>query len=389
MNIQLVGDLIMTNRILLYTLIITILLILSIPASAFTVLQSDEFVGVDTVINDDLYIFGDDIIIQGTVLGDILACGGLLDIPGNVTGDVMACAGTVIINGNVEDDVRVCTGTLIVNGNVGGDLLVFGGNVVVSDDANINGDVIFSSGKMELIGDVGSNIVGESDDVKLAGEVDGNVKLKVDKLTVLPDTKINGMLTYTSPKEVIIPPGTVVKDINFIEKVEYEDEDGMIGSFSVILWFIKYLAMLVIGLLILTLLPNRTEAVAQTIPDRVLMNLAMGFLLIVAGFVGSILLFSTVIGIPLGIMLLFMTFAVLYGAKLFFGLWLGKVIFSRLGRETKPWINMALGLLVLFILTSLPWIGFWIYLLVTFIAVGGLFSEKRRFYTEMKEKDML
>lgn len=387
MNIQPVGDLIMTTRILLSTLIITMLLILSIPASAFTVLQSDEFVGIDTVINDDLYIFGDDIIIQGTVLGDILACGKLLDIPGNVTGDVMACAGTVIINGNVEDDVRVCTGTLIVNGNVGGDLLVFGGNVVVSDDANINGDVIFSSGQMELIGDVGSNVIGESGDVKLAGEVDSNVKLKVDKLTVLPGTKINGMLTYTSPKEAIIPPGTVVKEINFIEKVE--DEEGMIGSFSVILWFIQYLAMLVIGLLILTLLPNRTEAVARTIPDGVLMNLAMGFLLILAGFVGSILLFLTVIGIPLGIMLLFMTFAVLYGAKLFFGLWLGNVIFSRLGRETKPWINMALGLFVLFILTSLPWIGFWIYLLVTFIAVGGLFSEKRRFYTEMREKDML
>ncbi|HJH31059.1 MAG TPA: hypothetical protein C5S50_02475 [Methanosarcinaceae archaeon] len=372
-----------------YITIIVMLLVLSNPASAFTTLQSGEFVGTNTVIDDDLYIFGDDVIIQGAVLGDILTCGGLVEISGNVTGDVLACAGSVIINGNVEDDIRVCTGTLIVNGNVGGDLLVFGGNVVLNKDANIDGDVIFGSGQMELMGDVGGNIIGEAGDVKMAGEVDGNVKLKVDKLTVLPGTKVNGIFTYTSPKEATIPPGTVAKDINFIEKVVHESEQQITGSFSITLWFIRYLALLAIGLLILILLPNRTEAVARTIPDGTLMNLVMGFILVIAGFIGSIMLFITVIGIPLGILLLFMTFAILYGAKLFFGFWLGNVIFSRLGRESKPWMDMVLGLFILSILISLPWIGFWVYLLITFIAVGAFFSEKKRFYTELKEMDMV
>ncbi|MGP8322001.1 MAG: bactofilin family protein [Methanosarcinaceae archaeon] len=379
----------MTNRILLYITIVAMFLVLSNPASAFTVLQPEEFVGMDTVIDDDLYIFGDDVIIQGAVLGDVIACGGLVVISGNVTGDVMTCAGSVIINGNVDDDIRVCAGTLIVNGNVGGDLLVFGGNVVVSDDANIDGDVIFSSGQMELMSDVGGKIIGETGDITLAGEVDGNVNLEVDKLTVLPGTKINGVFTYTSPKQATIPPDTVIKDIDFIEKGLCEDDEQIIGIFSITLWFIHYLSLLVIGLLVLIILPNRTKAVARTIPDGVLMNLGMGFLLIIAGFVGSVLLFITVIGIPLGIMLLFMTFAVLYGAMLFFGFWLGNVIFSRLGVESKPWMDMVLGLFVLLILTSLPWIGFWIYLLVTFIAVGSLFIEKRRFYTEIKGKNML
>lgn len=142
-------------------------------------------------------------------------------------------------------------------------------------------------------------------------------------------------------------------------------------------------------MLFITLLPNRSEAIINDISERPLIKIIAGLVLFSAMFIGSILLFCTVVGIPLGLLLLFMISALMYGARVFFGLWLGKAIFSRLGKESKPWMEMVLGLFVLLILTSLPWIGFLIYLLVSFIAIGAIYSEKKRFYKELRDKGML
>lgn len=371
----------------IYLHLIIVLLILIDPVSAFKVLESGEHMDPNTVIEDDLYVCEDTVIIKGVVLGDLLACGGLVEISGNVTGDVMVGAGSVIINGFVGDDVRVGAGTLIVNGVVGDDLVAGVGTMIIADNAEIGGDVVAGSGQMELKGDIGGNITGGAGVVTLSGNVGGDVELDVGELNVLPGASINGNLTYTGPNKAAIPAGVVGKDVLFTERPKREDE--RFGASSIIWWFIRYLFLLVIGLLVLAVFPNRAAAIAQSIPENPLKNIAIGFLLAVAGFLGSILLFITVIGIPLGLILLFMTFFVLYTARLFFGLWLGRIIFSRLGRESKPWMDMVVGLFVLFILTSLPWIGFLIYLLVTFVAIGGLFIEEKRFYNELKGKDML
>lgn len=375
-------------RVFIYAIILTVIFIFNNPASAFNVLETGESVSVETVIDDDIYIFGDNVLISGTVLGDVIAFGGLVSISGNVTGDVTAAAGNVIIDGYVGDDVRVGAGTLTVNGFVGDDMVAGSGNIVVSDDAKIKGDVVFGSGAVDLRGDVTGNVTGGADTVKLSGNVGGNVELDVKYLNVFPGARINGNLTYTGPEEAEIQSDIVGRDITFNERPLREKEER-IGASSIIWWFTKYLALLVVGLLVLAVFPNRIPAAARAVPEGALMNLAAGFLLVVAGFVGSILLFVTVIGIPLGLLLLFMTVGVLYTVRLIFGLWLGGMIFSRLGKESRPWMDMVLGLFLLLIFTSLPWVGIWIYLAVTLIATGALFNEKKRFYKELKEKGML
>jgi len=268
---------------------------------------------------------------------------------------------------------------------VGDDLMAFAGNIIISDEAQIGGDLTFGSGQMDLKGKVQGNVSGGAGDVTLGGQVGGDVDLEVDNLKVLQTARIDGNLKYSSPEEVSIASGIVDESIEFIE----EERKEMEKAGSPIGWLIRYLFLLVIGLGALALMPNRTVAISRTIPENPLKNLLFGLVLLVAGFVVSILLFVTVIGIPLGIVMLFETLFVTYAARLFFGLWLGGQIFSRLGKESRPWMDMVLGLFVLFIFTSLPWVGGLIYLLVTFVAVGGLFKSQKQFYIELREQRML
>ena len=377
-------------RFSLFATFFIIFLIFSNPAGGVKVLGPEENVSVDMVIDDDLYIVGGDVIIQGTVLGDVWAFGGRVDISGNVSGDVVAGAGTVIIDGNVGDDVRVGAGALVLNGHVGDDLLAGTGNIMVSNNADIGGDAvywIFGSGEMELRGDVGGNVYGGGEHVTLAGIVGGDVDLEVENLDVLPTARINGNLTYLSPQEASIPSGTVCKELNFT-KEELTKEEKDVGA-SLLWWLVRYLFLLTIGLLVLRLLPNQTAAVAETISISPLANLVLGLMIVVVGLSVPILLFVTVIGIPIGLLLLLVTIIVLYAARLYFGIWLGGLISSCVFKKSRQWLDLVLGLFILSIFASIPRIGFLIYLLVTFVSIGSLFSEQRKFYTEMRKKGLL
>ena len=357
--------------------VLTILLLVSSSASAVLDYKDKEIVSADTVIDDDLLIYGDNIDIRGTVLGDVMAFGESVRISGNVTGDVMACGGKVTISGIVGDDVRIGAIEVVMEGNVGDDVFVGATTVEVSEEAYIGGDMVFGSGRMDVWGEVAGNIEGRAGDVVLAGPVGGNVELEVGNINVLSTARINGTIEYTSPRKVTIPPSTVIQEVSFTR----QEPTGIFNipeTISIFIgWIIRFVYLLIIALLVLVLLPDHVEAVARNIPENPILNLAMGFALVVIGFVGSVVFMVTVIGIPIGLILLFATLFALYAARLYFGLWLGRLIFSRLGKESKPWMDMVLGVLVLFILTSLPWVGGLIYLVVTFMVIGVIFSTMR------------
>lgn len=377
----------------LLAMLIAFLLLFSIPGSAYTTIEPGESatISVTTVIEDDLYIAGGTVIIQSNVLGDLVVVGGTVEIYGNVTGDVMAGAGNLIINGEVGDDVRVGAGNVIINGKIADDLIAGTGTIFVADNAMIGGDMVFGAGQAELRGDIGGDVLGGGEDVIIAGNIEGDVEIGMSSIKILPTASINGSLNYSAPREVDIPSGTVKERVTFVQHTGYkeEKEKEVIKSESVIWWVIKYLSLLVVGLVSLAIWPKRTVLVAEEIKRSPLKNFGLGFLLAIAGILGVFLLFITVIGIPLGFALLFITLFDIYAARIFVGFLIGRYISSKLGRDTKAWVEMAAGLFILLLITSIPFIGFFIYLLVTFVAFGAIYHEQKRYYTELKEKDFL
>ena len=66
---------------------------LIVPATALAaeVRSGDTVtVGPDQIIDDDLYVFGNNVLVQGSVHGDVIAAGSSVTIAGHVTGSVMA-----------------------------------------------------------------------------------------------------------------------------------------------------------------------------------------------------------------------------------------------------------------------------------------------------------
>lgn len=372
-----------------YLVFVIFFLILSFnnTANGIKLIGFEDNNTIYNVIDDDLYIIRGDILINGTVRGDVVILSGHVEILGNVSGDVWVGSGDVIIKGNVGDDVRVGTGTLKLDGKIGDDLLVGAGNIFISNNSFIGGDLVYGSNNIELGGDVGGNVYGMSDSATIIGHIQGETNLEVENLSVLPSARIDGNLSYSSPKESIIAPGIVGKNINFNKKDLTKKEKNIV--ISIIWWFIKFSFLLIIGLIIFFILPNRTTAIAEAIPENLLINLFLGLLLIIIGISLPLILFVTVMGIPLGILILIITIIFMYIGRIWFGLWLGRLILSYFGIKSKSKMDMVVGLFAVFILTSIPWIGFIIYLLVTFISIGAFFNEEKKIYLEMRERNLL
>ena len=149
-------------------------------------------VGADETVPHDLYVFADvifmapdgwkgDVVIDGTVEGDLIAGAGRVTINGTVNGDLLAGApGQVEINGEVTGDVRVGAGEITVAGTIGEDLLAGAGQIDVAGGGSVGEDLIFLAGDVRVAGDVAGSVYGSATTYSSPGSVGGRENVTLD-----------------------------------------------------------------------------------------------------------------------------------------------------------------------------------------------------------------
>lgn len=369
----------------IYVLLIFFMLVYIQPACAFkTVSAEGPDIIIDGLIEDDLYIAGGNVIIEGTVTGDVVAAGGNVTVKGNITQDLIAAAGEVNIDGIVGDDVRAFGGTISIMGNVGDDVIVAGGDAHLGESGSIDGDLVMGVGQCRISGNVSGNVTGSAEILSIYGNINKNVDVTVEDLYVDPDANVLGELKYRSSSESYIPETVDADNVTFLYQEKEEDE-----GFSVFWWVIKYLSIVLVGLVSLAIWPTRTVRVAEGIPREPIKNLAIGIVLVLASFVLVFVLFISLIGIPLSIALLFILLFDLYAARFFAGMWIGNIIFRKLEKQSRPWMDLVLGVFILLLLTSIPVVGSLLYIVFTLVAVGNIYHEQRQHFTDLQKLNVV
>ena len=310
---------------------------------------SQVVIPAEETIDSDLYASGGLVRVEGTVDGDLIVTGGQVRLTGEVTGDLIASGGMVDVSGQVEGDVRAAGGQLTVSGTIGEDLFVAGGQVTLSSSGEVGEDLVFAAGQMTLDGSVTGDVMGSTGNYQRGGTVGGEENVTVS-----------------------------------------EDEEPTVGDRSLDA-VQRFVSILVVAGLALWLAPRLIEAPAQTLRNRPLASLGVGLLglvgfivLVVAvilvavllaivfgllgldGLVGTVILTLFAVLVVLGL-LFFLT--VVFGAPAGVGLSLGSLV---MGSPARRWLALILGVLVVVILTSLPWIGGWLGLVVLVFGLGAI-----------------
>ena len=189
-------------------------LIMTSPISALALVRSGEqmaWVEAGEIIDDDLFIAGNTVVVEGTVMGDVYAAGNNVRITGNVTGDVFAAGGTVDVSGNVGQDVLIAGGSLNIRGaKIGDGLTMAGGNIFVSNDASVSGGLIFGGGNVNIDSPINRGVVGGGGMVNLNNRVGKSAYIGAGNLNLGSGAIINGDLVFSGENDPVLAEGASV-----------------------------------------------------------------------------------------------------------------------------------------------------------------------------------
>jgi cytoskeletal protein CcmA (bactofilin family) len=274
---------------------------------------------------------------------DVVARGQSLEVKENETADnVVVYGGNLVVKGHVEEDAVVFGGNLDIHGHVEGDAHAFGGNVVLHPNASVQGDVSAIGGS--VIRNDGAYVEGSTESfgggnigALVAGEVKDSLKKEFRKV---------------EPQEEI-------------EEEEDRGGDGFPG------FLLKFAALFGLGFLGQIFFPNRMKELSAEIHRKPGLNGLTGLLAFIALFPISVVLAITIVGIPAAVALwLVFPLAVAMGLAAVASEIGMKVPVLR-GRKTQA-VVLALGLLVLLGVGSIPVLGWLVMFMASMVAFGAV-----------------
>ena len=328
----------------------------------------------------DLYAAGEAVRVDGRLDGDLVAGARRILINGQVDGDLFAAANTIDLRGPIGDSARIAGQTLIVDTTIDGDLLAAGTELLVSENARIAGGIVAAGSLVEIDGTVENGARVAAGEIVIRGTVGGDANFIADRLDLAPGARIIGDLDYRartplSPEAAALVEGTV----RYEEPRDDEtDESG--AGFGVLLWFWQTLAALVTGLLVIALLRRVVQRLVTSIAEETTLGALLGFTAFLLVPVAAVIAMVTLIGLPIGIAAALLFALALYAAKLPIAVWVGARMLALVGRPgASPYAAMAVGVVLLYLLFAIPFVGWAFWLAATWLGLGAMVVSGRRY----------
>jgi len=417
---------------------IPIFLVFTIGFAAATSVRAVEFdhdgvIEEGEVINDDLFISGDTVEINGTVNGDVFAAGSVVLVNGTINGSLASGAQSISINGDVSGSIYAGSSTMTLekeaqigrnvyyggfnltarNGSyIGRDLLVGAYQALLSGE--ISRDIRAGVGALEIDGIVGNDVIAgvaspsEDQGPMVFTRPPGVETIVPAGIRVSEDAVIGGSLTYKSSENqsdaiAIAPAGGI--DFQYVPPADSKvnlDETRRIGSSALVAtWLVKrvrmFITLLLLGGLVIWQLPGLLKKVEEKAEQETLPSFAWGLVTVLVVYLGAVLAGGLILAgaiffgvITLGelakviltigftsIGLIMAAFSLLlsYGSKIVVAYLVGKLLLKWLAPKFEGHMiwPLVIGLLIYTFLRAIP-LGFgWVIgFIVTMIGLGAM-----------------
>ncbi|HXZ19316.1 MAG TPA: zf-HC2 domain-containing protein [Candidatus Acidoferrales bacterium] len=335
-------------------------------------------------VHGDLYVLATQMRMAGTVEGDLFCFCSSLDVDGHVTGDVFAFSHAVRMTGKVDGSLRTFNGDLTIEGEVGRNVMSFVGILQSTQRSHINGSVALVVGDLQLDGPIGRDLTAVVGRGELNAPIGGDAWLRQAQqedewhmgprsdetpIQVTPRADIKGSFRYRGPLKPEISPQAHLAGGQEIDIREWVPayRRPMSYWYNAMIWGMA----LIVGLVLIALFPGTIQESAQQV-GRVGASLALGlvvfFMLPIAGILACI----TVVGLGLGITMVFCWVFLSFFGQIIPAIWIGE---SVLGRSPGTWSvagRLALGLFLIRLGALLPYLGVWVRMGSAVVGCGAL-----------------
>lgn len=235
---------------------------------------------------------------------------------------VVVVDGDADIAGVVDDVLVVVHGTAIVTGTIDGDVVIVDGTLRLEDSARVDGDIYLSDSQIE-----------RAPGAVVTGAIDDDWRVRWSGWWDVWDAFI----------------------------------------FTILLWIGTTLAFIIVGLVFAAIGGRQLLAASHLISDRTGASVASALLLFLAIPIIAVITFLTIVGIPIGLMLTFIVLPVVWVlGYVVAGVWLGMTIIERQKTAAHPYRAVLLGVLILQLITLIPFLGGLIAVLAGLLGAGAL-----------------
>jgi cytoskeletal protein CcmA (bactofilin family) len=335
-----------------------------------TILESGK------TVQGDYFAANKSVQVLGTVNGDVYLAGGSVIVNGVVNGDVLAVGGNVYIGGVVNGNVRVAGGDITIMGSVVKNATVAGGTITWSPEAKVGGSVL-----------------GFTNNATLSGKVGRDVRLVASNVTLSQATVV-GNLTYWSERDALITNGSkVTGETNHVAtntkaniKQDAENTSRVFNGISMIG---SLITTIIIGLLMIKFLPRYVARGEEILHTEFGKSMLRGFFATILIPLVIILLFATILGIPLAFMLIFALIAYLYVARIFAIIAIGAFVFRLMKNKGSLTKSLFVGILIYYVLSMIPFVGAIVKSVVSLAALGAAISNDKRTWAMNKASKLV
>jgi len=399
--------------------------------------DEDGIVEANEVIDDDLFIGGDTVQIDGTVNGDVIAFGSVVKINGLINGSLVTGAQCILIDGIVDGSVYAGSSTLTLGSEaeIGRNLYYGGFNLSAEPGSIVEKDLLVGAYQALLSGHVGRDVragvgaleingfVGNDVYAEVAGPAEGQQTyffpgapgvetLVPSGIRISKDAEIGGSLEYKSSVDQsaaieISPAGGITFEYDpELNPQSDSDEIGEISSSAlVIAWLVKqvrvFITLMLLGGLIVWQVPALLNRVGEKMERESMPSLGWGLVSVLIVYLGAFIVAGLILAgavffgvVTLGelskviltigfssLALIMAAFGLLvsYGSKIVVAYMVGKLLIRWLAPkfEDQPIWPMILGVLLYTFLRAIPFVGFTIGVLVTLIGIGAMWLAYR------------
>lgn len=395
----------------------------------------DDTIASGEVVENDAFLAGTTVRVDGDVVGDLFAGGAFVEVNGNVDGSLFAVGQNVVINGSIGGTVYVAAVTLDLGpeAETGKNVYFIGASVATAEGAEVGRDLVVASMGANLSGEIGRNTVGMIGPWELFKwfmDLIGRPVFEPGASSSTPDPsfrvesqpvqfsgfipQLNSLLPGISLNSV---PGETGKIISADQPAQ---SSSGIDSEAVTAWLRgvveEYITLLIFGLIAIWLFASFLKRSGEQLEEKPLKSTGIGLLALVIsvaliGVVLLVFLLILMLGIGLGALglwdlawavwgvgfssmglafwlsLLFVS----YGTKIIVAFLVGTLILRRLAPKSLQYkiLPLLLGLLIYVLLAWVPYFGWVVAILVNAIGLGAAWLAYRDMGTESTEEPAL
>lgn len=314
--------------------------------------------------------------IDGTINGDAFIAGGVVNMRGTVNGLLVVAGGEVNVTGTVTDRIICVGGVLRISGRTEKSLFAGGGTVIIEKGATVGEYLMAGGSDVEVRGIVDRDAKIGAGVLKLTGQIKGNLDAGVEDFTTEEGSIVGGNLTVVAKDSarVRIAPGTVL-GLYHLKAGKEVPPTTILGVTKgrLVLRLLFLLSLCATALAFSFLFPRQLASVGTIIDRRPGESVLVGLAVLVFVPLLTLVLFLTVVGIPLGVFLFLFLCWLAFLSQMGLGIFLGHRIFGFDGKSGWGLFGpIALGILAVFVCTFIPFVNVVIILGGLILGVGAL-----------------